>query len=252
MELSANNCKDYLYKIRFVLWVLVLYELAGIVDGMGREIDIAVLDNDLWSARSLAHWIDSAFPDFHVVWACTSASQAVHRCLSGACKPDVLLVDVMLEETSGCEVCRRIRKQTSGIAIVGITAYSVDKYIDDMAKNGAQALLSKDDLVACLPQVIRTVSKGNSADVTIFRSSIDAHVELSRMGGTIPISLESLSAREKQVLSMYAHDFTTCEIADSLGVSKNSIFTYVYRIVRKLHVGNKREAIKLCKMYDLL
>lgn len=219
---------------------------------MSREIDIAVLDNDLWSARSLAHWIDSAFPDFHVIWGCTSASQAVHRCLSGACKPDVLLVDVMLEETSGCEVCRRIRKQTSDIAIVGITAYSVDKYIGDMAKNGAQAVLSKDDLVARLPQVIRTVSEGNSSDVTIFKSSIDAHVELSRMSGAVPISLEILSAREKQVLSMYAHDFTTYEIADSLGVSENSIFTYVYRIVRKLHVDNKREAIKLCRMYDLL
>lgn len=219
---------------------------------MGREIDIAVLDNDLWSVRSLAHWIDNAFPDFHVIWACTSASQAVCRCLSGGCKPNVLLVDVMLEETSGCEVCRRIRERTSDIAIVGITAYSVDKYIDDMAKNGAQALLSKDDLVGRLPQVIRTVSEGNSSDATIFRSSIDAHAELSRISGSVPISLEMLSAREKQVLSMYVHDFTTCEIADSLGVSENSVFTYVYRIVRKLHVGNKREAIKLCKMYDLL
>lgn len=62
----------------------------------------------------------------------------------------------------------------------------------------------------------------------------------------------SLSSRERDVLRLYAHGSSTDEIAALLNVSKGSVFTYVNRACRKLHVADRKEALAICARYDLL
>lgn len=220
---------------------------------MGEIIDIGVLDNDPWSARSIAQWVSGRSPAFRVMWYCTSAAEALHRCLFARVAPRVLLLDIALDETSGAAVCARIRKRTAAIGIIGITAYDPAKYADDMAKAGAQAILAKERLTTELAGLIPLVAQGRPADPQRFMTATEAHRALSdRSDGGAAASVTNLSERELQVLRMYAAGKSTRTIASALGISPNSVFTYVHRIVGKLGVTDRYEAIGLCRTYDLL
>nr|WP_240541412.1 response regulator transcription factor [Bifidobacterium santillanense] len=208
------------------------------------------MDNDPWSARSIARWVNGRSPAFHVMWCCTSAAEALHRCLFVQVVPQVLLLDLALNEASGASVCARIRMRTDAIGVIGITAYDPDRYVDDMAKAGAQAVLAKERITAELADLIPLVAQGRSADPQRFMTVAQAHRVLSnRDSGTVPANL---SERELQVLRMYAAGKSTQTISSELGISPNSVFTYVHRIVGKLGVADRYEAIGLCRAYDLL
>ncbi|NMM95345.1 luxR family Bacterial regulatory protein [Bifidobacterium sp. DSM 109960] len=166
-------------------------------------------------------------------------------------KPDVLILDMALNDASGPSVCTQIRKYTSSIGIIGVTAYDSKQYIDDLAQAGAQALVAKECLAADLKKLLPVVAKGESSDPTVFMTAAQAHDKLAQQAQNQP-SLQQLSTRELQVLRRYAHDASTTEIASELGVTTNTVFTYMHRISQKLGVKNRLEAIKECKKYDLL
>ena len=218
---------------------------------MSAPITVAVLDNDPWSARSLAQWIENSAPSTHVIWQTSSAAEALHRCLYGMHKPDVLILDMALNDASGPSVCMQIRKSTSSMGIIGVTAYDPEQYVDDLAQAGAQALVAKERLAADLKKLLPVVAKGESSNPTVFMTTVQAHGKLAQQTQN-QASLQRLSARELQVLRRYAHDASTAEIASELGVTANTVFTYMHRISQKLGVKNRLEAIKACKKYDLL
>ena len=104
---------------------------------MRETIDVAVVDNDPWSARAIAQWISNRDAGFRVVWRTTSAAEAVHRCLYSGQSPDVLVLDMALGGTSGSSVCAKIRQRSATPGIIGITAYDPARYADELAAAGA-------------------------------------------------------------------------------------------------------------------
>ncbi|MBT1173320.1 helix-turn-helix transcriptional regulator [Bifidobacterium amazonense] len=87
-----------------------------------------------------------------------------------------------------------------------------------------------------------------------FRDAVSAHALPS---GTVPARMsedmkDSLSAREKDILRLYAQRLTTDEIAARLGIAKGSVFTYVHRAADKLGVTSRKEVLETCARYDLL
>ena len=121
---------------------------------MTEGISIAVLDNDSWSLRAIARWIDGSSPLYHVIWQTTSAAEAIHRCIYTNDKPNVLLLDMALNDATGISVCTQIRKQTADIGIIGITAYDPERYKTDLALAGGQALIAKEDLAHVCNKVL--------------------------------------------------------------------------------------------------
>lgn len=147
-------------------------------------------------------------------------------------KPDVLILDMALNDASGPSVCMQIRKSTSSIGIIGVTAYDPEQYVDDLAQAGAQALVAKERLAADLKKLLPVVAKGESSNPTVFMTTVQAHGKLAQQTQN-QASLQRLSARELQVLRRYAHDASTAEIASELGVTANTVFTYMHRISQK-------------------
>lgn len=221
---------------------------------MREKITIGVLDNDIWSARSIAEWISHSEQRFQIVWSCTSTAEAIHRCLFESSRhcPQVLVLDMALDGISGIDVCRIIRQRTADIGIIGISAYDSHRYQDDLAAAGAQAFLTKHQIAQRLPVVISIVAHGETPDPETFMSAHQAHLRFHTTDKPYGNVTSTLSSRELQVLRMYEHGRTTEEIAQHLHISANSVFTYVHRAAAKLGTNNRAQTIRKAKQYNLI
>lgn len=219
---------------------------------MTGTITIGVLDNDIWSARSIADWISRGGQGFQVIWSCTSAAQALHHCLFESSRPHVLILDMALDGTSGIDVCRTIRQRTADIGIIGISAYDPKRYQSDLAAAGAQAFLPKDQIIQQLSATIPVVAQGGTPNPQAFMTAAQAHRRFIQSAGHRTGTVSTLSSRELQVLHMYDQGHTTEEIAQSLHISDNSVFTYVHRAAAKLGTTNRTQTIRKAKECDLI
>lgn len=217
---------------------------------MQHEIAISVLDNDIWSARSIAQWVEHSSSNFHIAWSTTSAAEALHRCLFSQTVPNILILDMALSDSTGIAVCQQIRKQNSKIGIIGITSYDPKQYLRELSLAGAQALISKEQISSTLNKFLPIVANGETPQPQVFLPAKRAHEILLSETGNTSLS-KALSKRELQVLKLYADNVSTQEIATQLGISINTIFTYTHRIMKKLGVNSRTEAIRKCKQYDL-
>ncbi|WP_152209662.1 response regulator [Bifidobacterium cebidarum] len=225
-------------------------------DVMG-VIRIGVLDNDPFALDAMCAMIAAMSRDFRVVWSTGSPAVAIEHCHNAHTRPDVLVLDMALGGITGADVCRRIRRRTSAVGIVCVTSYSTDVYRAEAIAAGAQGLLAKERLSADIVDAVRQAASGEPTAVQAaagFRDAVSAYALLS---GTVPARMsedmkDSLSAREKDILRLYSQRLTTDEIAQRLGITKGSVFTYVHRAADKLGVTSRREVLEACARYDLL
>ncbi len=214
----------------------------------GKVIDIAILDNDVLSAKLLSHWIDQISRKYNVIWVAHSGAEALHHCLFDDNLPDILIVDMALGDVRGDIVCRKIRQKTSDIGLLCITAYETKRYEEDAISAGAQGILSKENLIQTLPEAIIRVSQGSSIDDR-FHNASTAHLLLSREADRNP---PELSHQERKIVRLYAQDHSTEQISELLGISQSTVYTHIHRIFKKMGVSNRKEAIALCRKYDLI
>ncbi|MBW3092574.1 response regulator transcription factor [Bifidobacterium sp. 82T10] len=231
--------------------------------GLGNELDaagvirIGVLDNDPFALDAMCAMISAMSRDFRVMWGTGSPAVAIEHCHNAHTRPDVLVLDMALGGITGADVCRRIRRRTSKVGVICVTSYSTDVYRDEAIAAGAQGLLAKERLKTDIDEAVRRAALGMPTAAQVeagFRDAASAHAALS---GTVPAKMsedmkDSLSAREKDILRLYAQRLTTDEIAARLGITKGSVFTYVHRAADKLGVTSRREVLEACARYDLL
>ncbi|MBT1173001.1 response regulator transcription factor [Bifidobacterium sp. MA2] len=202
---------------------------------------IAIVDNDRFALPMLARTIGRALPGARILWTESTGSAAVHRCLVGGVTavPDVLVMDMSLTDMDGAEACRRIREASARPAVLAITSYAPDHYRRAAADAGAQGLIGKDVSPRELVDAIRLVATDTPMEG--FRTAADAHGALSATARRNA----GLSARERQVLELYARNLGTEEIADELGIRPSTVFVVLRRARLKLGASSRAEAIRL-------
>lgn len=220
----------------------------------GGPLIVGILDNDPLAAHSLAAILSRAPRRFRVIWQCQSAPEAIQRCLHAQVRPHVLVCDIALSGMSGMDVCRMLRRSGSRMGIVLVTAYDSSEYAASAANVAAQAVLSKSEAVRGLMEAVW--SAGHGKGMPGF-PDIPPDGELpvpERVDGAGSAAGDAavLSAREKHVMRLFAQGLKADDIARQLGVSCNTVMTYTHRVLRKLHVDNRREALDICDRYDLL
>lgn len=156
-----------------------------------------------------------------------------------------------LNDATGISVCTQIRKQTADIGIIGITAYDPERYKTDLALAGGQALIAKEDLAHVCNKVLPIVAQGKSTEPNSFPTAKQAHDILAEQPSS-SAQIKQLSPRELQVLRLYTQNNNTSEIASQLGISSNTVFSYIHRVSKKIGAKNRSETIRLCKKYDIL
>ena len=131
---------------------------------LGKRIRIAIVDNDRLTLGVMKMMIERILPQANVCWAVSDGLTAVSKSLNSRTRPDVLLVDMSLEGMSGCDVCRTIREETAQVDLVGMTAFSLDRYCVPALENGASCLVDKAN-VKGLCHVLCAIVNGRRADV---------------------------------------------------------------------------------------
>ncbi len=163
-------------------------------------------------------------------------------------KPHVVLMDIRMPEMDGIEATRRIVETTGEtdepVRVLMLTTFELDEYVYDALRAGASGFLLKDVPAEQLVDGIRLVASGEALLAPSVTRRLIA--EFSRVApaerGTPP-DLEELTPREMEVLLLIARGFSNAEIAEELIVSNTTVKTHVARILLKLGLRDRVQAV---------
>ena len=155
-------------------------------------------------------------------------------------KPDVVLMDINLPGLNGVECARKLKQVAPQILIVMLTVYEDTDNIFNALAAGASGYMLKRTTTPELIESIREVLRGGSP----MTAHIARKVVLSFQKSAASIeATEELSPREREVLDLLSQGFLYKEIAEKLGISYETVHTYVRRIYEKLQVRTRTEAV---------
>jgi DNA-binding NarL/FixJ family response regulator len=209
------------------------------------SISILIAD-DQALVRTGFRMILEAEPDFRVVAEAkdgVDAVDAVRRC-----HPDVVLMDIRMPRMDGLEATRRI---LHGIPagpprVLILTTYDLDEYVYDALSVGASGFLLKDAPPEQLASGIRVIADGESLLApTVTRRLIETFLRQRPRAPAPPPGLAQLSERELEVLYLIARGLSNAEIADELVVSGATVKTHVARVLAKLGLRDRVQAVVL-------
>ena len=179
--------------------------------------------------------------DIDVVGEAGTGSEAVR--LTRTLRPDVVLMDIRMPDLDGIEATRRILAADSNHqpAVVILTTFDLDEYVYEALRAGASGFLLKDAPPAQLAIAIRTVGHGDA----LLAPSITRRLitQFAATPPTSPPSLDQLTPREIEVFRLLAKGMSNAEIAEELVVSETTIKTHVTRILLKLGVRDRVQAV---------
>jgi DNA-binding NarL/FixJ family response regulator len=155
-------------------------------------------------------------------------------------KSDVVLMDINLPGMNGVECVRLLKQQAPATLIIMLTAYEDTENIFNALAAGASGYLLKRTTSAELLQAIKDVLQGGSPMTPHIARKV---VQSFQRPVASPETTEDLSPREKEVLDCLAQGFLYKEIADKLGISYETVHTYIRRIYEKLQVRTRTEAV---------
>ena len=155
--------------------------------------------------------------------------------------PDVVLMDINMGKMSGIEAVRIIKEKCPSIQFMMCTVYEDDEKIFDALAAGASGYILKKTKSAELVAAIRDLYEGGAPMSGQIASRVVASFRKREESRDI-VLLESLSAREHEILELLVKGRLYKEIASTLGISQETVRKHVYNIYKKLHVNNRVEA----------
>jgi DNA-binding NarL/FixJ family response regulator len=154
--------------------------------------------------------------------------------------PDVVLMDINLPGMNGVECVRRLKQLLPQCQMVMLTVYEDTENIFNALAAGASGYLLKRTTRADLLAAIREVQQGGSPMTTHIARKV---VQSFQQTNPSAPPAENLSPREQEVLDCLSQGFLYKEIADKLGISYETVHTYIRRIYEKLQVRTRTEAV---------
>ena len=155
-------------------------------------------------------------------------------------KPDVVLMDINLPGMNGVECVRQLKKTAPGIQVMMLTVYEDTENIFDALAAGANGYMLKRTPGKELLEAIQEVQRGGSPMTAHIARKVVQSFQQSAASAT---ATENLSEREQQVLDLLSRGLMYKEIADKLGISYETVHTYIRRIYEKLQVRTRTEAV---------
>jgi DNA-binding NarL/FixJ family response regulator len=205
-------------------------------------IRVLICDDQALIRTGFATIID-AQPDLEVVAECGDGKAAVD--LARRLRPDVVVMDVRMPVLDGIKATHQLAGAgvANPVKVLVVTTFNLDEYVYEALRAGASGFLLKDAPPAQLLHGIRTVASGAALlapEVT--RQLVGKYAARIRPAEGTPDDVP-LAPRELEVLRLIAHGLSNSEIAAELVISQETVKTYVSRILTKLDLRDRVQAV---------
>ncbi len=158
-------------------------------------------------------------------------------------KPDVVLMDIRMPDLDGLAATEQIMRMTDPPTVVVLTTFDQNEYVYRALRAGAGGFLLKDTPATRLIAAVRAAATGDSLiEPSITQRLIDRFAEPEQVVG-VPPELATLTDRELDVLRQMARGLSNAEIAAEIVVAETTVKTHVARILTKLGVRDRVQAV---------
>jgi DNA-binding NarL/FixJ family response regulator len=183
-------------------------------------------------------------PDIEVIGEASTGTEAI--AVTRELHPDVVLMDIRMPELDGIEATRRIlaHNHQPKTSVLILTTFDLDEYVYDALRAGASGFLLKDVPAHQLAAGIRTVGDGDALLAPSITRRLIEEFAAPRTPDHTP-GLDELTPRELEVFQLLATGMTNSEIATKLIVGETTVKTHVTRILTKLGVRDRVQAVVL-------
>lgn len=208
---------------------------------MGIKV-VVVDDQEL--VRTGFRVILNAEPDLEVVGEASNGQEAIN--IVGRVSPDVVLMDIRMPVLDGLAATRQIviDPETPPRVII-LTTFDLDEYVYEALRLGASGFLLKDGPADQLLSAVRVVARGEALLAPQVTRRLIAEFSRRMRTTTRPHLLQTLTPRELEVLQLMARGLSNTEIGTELHVAETTVRTHVARVLAKLDLRNRVQAVVL-------
>ncbi|MEU4235911.1 response regulator transcription factor [Actinoplanes sp. NPDC026619] len=211
--------------------------------GVSEKIRVLVAD-DQTLVRTGFRVILEAEGDIEVVAEAADGAEAIRQ--ARLVSPDVILMDIRMPEVDGLAATEEILRQPDPPTIVVLTTFDQNEYIYRALRAGAAGFLLKDAPSSRLIAAVRAAATGDSLiEPSITRRMVEQFAAPPAPVTGLPAELAALTERELDVLGLIARGQSNAEIAATLVVAETTVKTHVARILTKLGVRDRVQAVVL-------
>ena len=208
-----------------------------------NRIRVMIVDDHAMVRQGLAAFL-KAFDDLELVGEAANGEEVLP--LAASVQPDVVLMDLVMDQMDGAAATRAIRQNYPHVQVIALTSFREELLVRKALQAGAISYLLKNVSADELAAAIRAAHMGRS---TLAPEAAEA---LVRAAAQPPERGFDLTARERDVLELMVKGLSNVEIAESLVVSQSTIKTHVSSILAKLGVASRTEAVALAIQHHLV
>jgi DNA-binding NarL/FixJ family response regulator len=205
-----------------------------------------LIADDQALVRAGFRMILDAEEDLEIVGEAGDGREAVD--LARRLRPDVVLMDIRMPELDGIEATRQVVEQAGEhqVRVLMLTTFDLNEYVYEALRAGASGFLLKDVPPEQLAAGIRVVASGDALLApSITRRLIHEFASARPAAPEPPAGLDELTARELEVFKLVARGLSNAEIAEELVVSDTTVKTHVARVLMKLGLRDRVQAVVL-------
>jgi DNA-binding NarL/FixJ family response regulator len=208
----------------------------------GRVIRCLIADDQAMVREGFAAML-AAEPGITVAGQAIDGADAVRQ--ARRLDPDVVLLDVRMPVMDGLEAARQILTHgTDKPRVLMLTTFDLDEYVYEALRAGASGFLLKDATTAELIRAVQVVAAGDALLApSVTRRLIADFTRQPPAHTASPAALDVLTSRETEVLKLIGHGMSNAEISDALTIAGETTKTHVKRILAKLGLRDRAQAV---------
>jgi DNA-binding NarL/FixJ family response regulator len=203
--------------------------------------DVLIVDDDDLMRAGLIELL-TIDPDIHIVGEAATGREAVDQARTLA--PDVILMDVRMPDLDGIEATRRLATSAPLVKVLILTTFEQDDYVFGALRAGASGFLLKRTRPEELIAAVHTIAAGDSLlSPSVTRRVIDRMAQQPTPEFADRTRIDDLTSRERDVLDALARGLSNREIAAALFVEESTVRTHVKRVLMKLQLRDRVQAV---------